>query len=367
MNSIKQLMCAGLICVVGAVACVVHAADTTVPSQWNVTPWTDGSSLQQFSVLPSWASTEALIDGTARPDSRFWSPTSPEKALSFATLGITNMFSGAKIQVGAPIFIDMRCKLNPFDTTPPAMESNTILCFYANQNSNLVVASATECKTNATITISPSTYYPIMIRFAVDKFDIFFNNDSTPALFLNATTNEISKMVLSGAGEMDDLYISFGDPKRSAANSGAALSGWTPSTQEEYAIANWLANKTTTGSYSKANAEKFYLTDTLPPGNTFEGELGVGSFSYDPRTSNVTVVVTLKTDASTKKTGKINGKLKLKGAADYATAKSGSWSGVLATTTIQSQDFAEGTATYKFALPNADYKFFLPVIESDIK
>ena len=367
MNSIKQLMCAGLICVVGSVACVVHAVDTAVPAQWDVTPWTNGSKLEQFSVLPSWASTEALVDGSARPDSRFWAATAPEKVLSFATLGITNTFSGAKIQIGAPIFIDMRCKLNPFDTTPPTMESNTILCFYANQNSNLVVASATECKTNATITISPSTYYPIMIRFAVDKFDIFFNNDTTPALFLNATTNEISKMVLSGAGEMDDLYVSFGNPWRSTTNSGVAL-GWTPDSTEEYAIANWLANKTTSGNYTLANAEKFYLTDTDPNGNnTFEGELGVGSFSYDPSTSSVTVVVTLKTDASTKKTGKINGKLKLKGAADYTAAKSGSWSGVLATTTIQSQDFANGIATYKFALPNADYKFFLPVIESDIK
>lgn len=366
MNSIKQLMCAGLISVVGTVACVVHAADTTVPNQWNVNPWTAGSKLEQFSVLPSWASSEALIDGTARTDTRFWSATSPEKVLSFATLGITNTFAGAKIQIGSPIFIDMRCKLNPFDTTPPSAEPNTILCFYANQNSNLVVASSLECKTNASITILPSTYYPIMIRFAVDKFDIFFNNDATPVLSLNATTNEISKMVLSGAGEMDDLYVSFGNPWRTTANSGVAL-GWTPASDEEYAIANWLANKTSSGTYTKSNAEKFYLTDTLPTGDTFTGELGVGSFTYNPSSSNVTVVVTLKTDATTKKIGKINGKLQLKGAVNYDDAKNGSWSSVLATTTLNSQDFSDGLATYTFRLPNANYKFFLPVIVSDIK
>lgn len=362
----KRLTYASLIGVASVLACVVQAVDTVVPDQWNVTPWTDGSKLEQFSSLPPWASNEALVTSSARPDFRFWAATSPEKAMSFATLGITNTFSGAKIQIGTPVFIDMRCKLNPFDTTPPAMEPNTILCFYANQNSNLVVASATECKTNL-VTVNPSTYYPIMVRFAVDKFDVFFDTTNAPTLTLNATTNEISKMVISGAGEMDDLYVSYGNPFRTSANSGADLSP-TPTTEEEFVVANWLANKAPSGSYTQGNAEKFYLTDTIPtsPTTTFDGELGIGSFSYDPSTLKVSVVVTLKTDASTKKTGKINGVLKLKGAATYADAKNGTWSGVLDAVKIGADDFTDGVATYTFTLQNADNKFFLPVIQSQI-
>jgi hypothetical protein len=375
MKSKKRLTYASLIGVAGVFSLMVQAANTTVPGQWNVNPWTNGLNLQQFSDLPPWASTEILADGTARPAGRFWSSTSPEKVLSFATPGITNTFSGAKIQPGMPLFIDMRCKLTPFDTTPSAMEANTLLCFYANEKSNLVVASGIECKTNESITIYPTTYYPIMIRFAVDKFDVFFNNDSTPALFLKATTNEISKMVISGAGEMDDLYVSYGDPRRSEAYYPAPVPFDSSPDATQTVINNWVASQTTTNvalrnqTISGPNAEKYYLTDTALSTADFTGQLGIGSFSYDPNTSNVTVVVTLKTDSSTKKTGKINGKLQLKGAGDYNAAKSGGWSSVLATTTILTNDFVNGVATYKFTLTGDanTNKFFLPIIVSDIK
>lgn len=367
MKSIKQLMCVGLMGWVGAVTGVAQTADTVVPSLWNTPTWTDGSKLEQFSTLPSWATGEALVPGSVRADTRFWSATDPETALGFATLGMTNTISAAKIQVGAPLFVDMRCKINPFEVTPPVIESNTLLCFYANEKSNLVVASSSECKTNTAVTISPDTYYSIMIRFGIDTFDVFFDNATEPTLFLTATTNEISKMVVSGAGEMDDLYMSFGDPMRKSGSSGITLGGWTPSGDEEVAIANWLANKTTSGTYTKANAEKFYLTDTTPTGETFTGQLGIGSFSYDPTTRKVSVAVTLTTDANTKKTGSINGILRLKGAATYADAKGGNWSSVLEAVKIGADDFNNGVATYTFTLQDDTYKFFLPVIVSDIK
>lgn len=371
MKNKKRLNYASLIGVASVLACVAQAVDTVVPDLWDVTPYANGLKIESFNAAqpPTWASTEALVTGTARSNSRFWyNDITVGTALNFATLGITNTFSGAKIQIGTPVFIEMRCKLNPFDTTPPAMEPNTILCFYANQNSNLVVASASECKTNLSVTVNPSTYYPIMVRFAVDKFDVFFNNETeTATLSLANTTNEISKMVISGAGEMDDLYVSYGNPRRTTANSGISL-GWTPDSEEEYVVANWLASKVSTGTYTQANAEKFYLTDTTPgTGETvFGGELGIGSFSYNPSTLQVTVSVTLKTSSVAKKTGKINGKLKLKGATDYAAAKSGSWSSVLAAVEIDSEDFADGVAEYTFTLPNDTYKFFLPVIVSQI-
>lgn len=365
MKRIKQLMSASaVICVA---ACVAHAANTDVPPQWNVTPWNaTGPTLERFETKPSWAASEVLTTGAGNRSDRFWTSEYPNAGnqLNFATLGITNTFSGARFQPGVPLFIDMRCKLNPFDTMPPAIEPNTLLCFYANEKSNLVVASSTECKTNATITVDPAVYYPILIRFAVDTYDVFFNNVSSPSLSLAAKTNEISKVVISGAGEMDDLYVSFGDPRRTSANSGISL-GWTPGNTEEYAIANWLASKTNSGSFAKADAEKFYLTDTAPGGNQFTGELGVGSFSYNPVSSNVTVVVTLKTDQNTKKQGKINGKVQLKGAATYDDAKNGSWTSIAATV-LNSNDFDNGVATYTFKLPNTTYKFFLPVIVDDI-
>jgi hypothetical protein len=374
MNSIKQLMCAGLICFVGAVACVVHAADTVVTNQWNVTPWNvKGPTLETFESLPVWATNgqagaQIQVPGTARGYYRFWTNEVPVgQAMSFATPGITNAFSGAKIQSGMPLFIDMRCKLNPFDTTPPSMESNTLLCFYANEKSNLVVASASQCITNSA-TVDPTLYYPIMIRFSSDTFDVFFNN-STNAISLNATTNEISKMVISGAGEMDDLYVSYGDPMRTSTNSLAKLSdgSLTPSA-EELVIVNWLANKGVTGNYAIADAANFYLTDTAPTNTTFTGELGIGSFNYNPSTSNVTVVVTLKTDASAKKTGKINGLLGLKGAGDYTSAKANGWVDI-GTKAMLTNDFVNGVATYKFELTGDanTNKFFLPVIKSNIQ
>ncbi len=366
----KRLNYVSLIGVASVLACVAQAEDTVVPPRWDVNPYSGGLEIESFNAAqpPTWASTEALVTGTARANSRFWyNDIEVGTALNFATRGITNIFSGAKIQIGTPIFIEMRCKLNPFDTTPPAMEPNTILCFYANQNSNLVVASATECKTNSA-TVIPSQYYPIMVRFAADKFDVFFNNETENAtLSLASTTNEISKMVISGAGEMDDLYVSYGNPRRTTANSGIAL-GWTPSGEEEVVVANWLASKATSGTFTKDNAEKFYLTDTAPTGGTFDGELGVGSFSYNPSTLQVTVDVTLKISSVAKKTGKINGILQLKGAATYEAAKTGgaSWVDIAADAKVGEDDFVDGVATYTFTLPNDNYKFFLPVIKSQI-
>jgi len=373
MKSKKRLTYANLIGVAGVFSLMVQAANTTVPGQWNVNPWADGLSLEQFSDLPPWASTEILADGTARPaGSRFWNPTSNEKVLSFATPGITNTFSGAKIQPGMPLFIDMRCKLTPFDTTPPPMESNTLLCFYANEKSNLVVASVSQCITNGA-TVDPAQYYPIMIRFASATFDVYFNNSPT-AISLKATTNEISKMVISGAGEMDDLYVSYGDPRRSQGYYTVTAPFDSPDATQKV-INNWVASQATTNAallnqtISGPNAEKYYLTDTALSTADFTGQLGIGSFNYDPSTSNVTVVVTLKTDSSTKKTGKINGKLQLKGAGDYNAAKSGGWSSVLATTTILTNDFVNGVAKYTFKLTGDanTNKFFLPIIVSDIK
>lgn len=380
----KRLMYASLIGVASVLACVAQAAHTDVPIQWDVKPWnTNGPTLETFNgaTLPLWApSSEAELKAvwTNRVD-RFWKTEYlASNQLVFATLGITNTFSNAKIQPGVPIFVDMRCKLNPFDaTTQPKQEdfNNTVLCFYANDKSNLVVASSLECKTNATI-VDPTVYYPIMIRFSVATNDVFFNNDPNPTVSLVATKTELSKMVISGAGEMDDLYVSYGDPRRGSTNSLVVCNtgddGWASNPgPEESVIRNWLANNALAGTYTKGNAEKFYLTDTPPTNTVFGGEIGIGSFAYDPNRSNVTVVVTLNTGAdkvATKKNGKINGVLELKGAGDYNTAKSGGW-GVVGSTTILTNDFVSGTATYTFKLTGDSNtnKFFLPVIKSNIK
>ena len=375
---IKKLTCASWIGLASVFTLVAQGADTVVTNNWNVTPWNVGPALETFEAVPSWATGQENITGLANRTDRFWKTEYVAgNQLKFVTLGITNTISGATIQAGMPIFIDMRCKMNPFDTTPPQMEPNTLLCFYANESSNLVVASSSQSKTNTNITVLPSEYYPIMIRFAVDTFDVFFNNATeTATLSLPATTNVISKMVISGTGEMDDLYISYGDPRRAAGYVADVPTPFaTPTNEIELVINNWVASQTATNTalvgktITVENAEKYYLTDSALSDAPFAGELGIGSFSYNPILSNVTVVVTLKTDASTPKTGKINGKLQLKGAGDYHAAKNGGWSSSLGTTTMSTNDFASGSATYTFKLigdANTN-KFFLPIIVSDIQ
>jgi len=378
--SVKKLMRASLFGVVGLLTLMVQAADTVVTNNWNVTPWNvTGPTLQAFTNMPSWAvragnTTNGVIN--PRTDNRFWTnEVASGTSLIFSTSGITNTFSGAKIQPGLPLFVDMRCKIFPFATSPTILD-NTVLSFYSDSKSNLVVASklasgSTQCYTNANITIDANVYYSVMIRFSTEAFDVFFDNSTTNVLSLPANTNEISKMGISGDGGLDDLYISYGDPRRSTTN--FVFTGLTTSTLEERVVASWVANQAATNSalagqaITSANALKYYLTDTALATENFEGELGVGSIVYHPASTSVTVVVTLKTDAVKRKTGKINGVLKLKGARDYDDAKNGTWpSGVLATTTIQSEDFLNGVATYTFKLPNADNKFFLPVIQSNI-
>jgi hypothetical protein len=376
--NINKLMRASLIGVMGLLTSMVQAQNTIVTNNWNVTPWNvTGPTLQAFETMPSWAIGTGNTNNGAmgnRSD-RFWTnEVASLKSLIFSTSGITNTFSGAKIQPGVPIFVDMRCKIYPFASTPPTVASNTVLSFYSDSKSNLVVASYTStvtCKTNINITILTNVYYSVMIRFAADSFDVFFDNSTTNVLSLNAATNQISKMVISGDGELDDLYISYGDPRRSTTN--YFFTGWTPSTPEESVVASWVASQAATNSalvgqtITSANAINYYLTDTALSTNDFTGQLGIGSINYNPSSTSVTVVVTLKTDGNTKKSGKINGVLKLKGAATYAAATSGTWSGVLNTVKIGSDDFNNGLATYTFTLPDTTYKFFLPVIQSNIQ
>ncbi len=380
--SMKKLMRASLIGVVGLLSLTVQAQNTIVTNNWNVTPWNvTGPTLQTFETMPSWASGTANTNsGTGMQDrsDRFWTNevayASAGKRLLFSTTGITNTFSGAKIQPGIPLFVDLRCKIYPFGSTPPTVVSNTVLSFYSDSKSNLVVASynsTIQCKTNINITILTNVYYSVMIRFASDSFDVFFTNSTLPVLSLNANANQISKMVISGAGELDDLYVSYGDPRRSTTN--YFVTGWTPSTPEECVVASWVASQAATNSalagqtITSADALKYYLTDTALAPNTFAGELGIGSIVYNPNSTSVTVVVTLKTDATTKKDGSINGILKIKGATSYESATSGSWSSVLDAVKIGSDSFTNGLATYTFTLPNSTYKFFLPVIQSNIQ
>jgi len=378
---IKKLMRASLIGVVGLSALIVQAADTVVTNNWDVSPWNvKGPTLEPFTNMPPWAlGTGNTNNGTIsiRTDKRFWTnEVASGTSLIFSTAGITNIFSGAKIQPGLPLFVDMRCKIYPFATAPTNL-NNTVLCFYSNQNSNLVVASKsasgyTQCQTNATITISTNEYYSVLIRFSTDTFDVYFNNSTTP-LSLNATTNEISKMVISGDGGLDDLYVSYGDPRRDFTN--YFVTGWIPNTPEECVVASWVASQAATNAaligqtITSINAVKYYLTDTALSTNVFAGELGIGSFSYDRNKSNVTVVVTLKTgdDIATKKSGKINGLISLKGAGDYNAAKDNGWVDI-GTKTILTNDFLNGVATYKFELTGNSNtnKFFLPVIKSNI-
>jgi len=373
--SINKLIRASLIGVFGLSAWIVQAA-TSVPAEWNVDPWTNGVSFEAFGSVPAWAigAGQSSFDDPLAParSDRFWTSTVSEgNQLIFSTLGITNTITGAKIQPGVPVFADMRCKIYSFGSTPPTLSPSTVLCFYANQNSNLVVASSTECKTNTAIKILPTEYYPVMIRFATDAFDVFFTNSTTAVLSLTATTNQIARLVIYGDGGLDDLYLSYGDPRRTAYTNAITFSSWTPTSAEEKVVSNWVASQKASGAsvtaITKDDAVNYYLTDTTPSDINFAGELGVGSIDYNPASTSVTVVVTLKTDNSTRKTGKINGVLKLKGATNYADAKNGTWpSGVLATTTIQAEDFNNGVARYTFTLPNADNKFFLPVIQSNV-
>lgn len=383
---IKKLTCASWIGLASVFTLVAQAANTTVTNNWNVAEWTNGSTLETFEVRPAWATGQVVTNSPAWTNryDRFWGPTgfSAGNHLVFSLptgITITNTFSGAIIQTGVPIFIDMRCKLNPFDATQtPTIDPNTKLCFYSNEKSNLVIASYSpyQCITNQVI-VDPSVYYSIMIRFATDKFDVFFNNTSDPTASLNATATKLSMMVISGDGEMDDLYVSCGDPRRTWTNAVNLVTLPGSPSAEQLIISSWVANQAATNpnllnkSFDIADAEKFYLTDTAPTNNTFTGELGIASFSYNPIASNVTVFVTLKAGSgtATRKDGKINGILQLKGVGDYNTAKSGNWpTDCLGTTTILTNNFVNGVAKYTFKLEgNANTnKFFLPVIKSQV-
>ena len=377
-QTLMRVVCAGVF----LAAAGAYAADSiTIPADWNQTTWTSGCYFESFNdAVPAWAGDSTITaDTTTEVGTRFWRNDSTAsyalgKQLCFSTTGITNTFTGANSTELDPLYVDMMCKFTLMDGDPANETGDFLLRTYVNSGSNLVVQTVGKTNTLSAVAdrISPDAYYRLTIKLMGTNYQVKVND--VAKMTLSGTMNGFTKLILTGSGYIDDLYVSHGDPSRSAgyvagasAFSNAGTTG--ASDAELHAVNNWLATTNTaiaagTTGVTIDKVSKYFLTSTEPKVTSgvlddASISLGISDFSYDPSTSKITVKVYLKVNDAAK-TGKINGRIQLYGKADRATT---TWTALDAKTPMMT-DFTDGyTASYTFDA--ASCTFFKPVIVTE--
>lgn len=358
----RVLLVAGACC---ALTTILSAQN--VPALWNTSPWTGGAYYDSFNALPGWVpSSEGSVtnDTTATGLRFFQAAGTVSNQLSFATTGITNTLTGVTAFGGGNlIYTDMRCKFVPFDEAPAAEAGAYILRYFVNINSNFVVETSSQSVTNIGLVLSPDTYYQVKVEFGTNCAVYL---DTALVATVATSASQLSKIVISGSGLMDDLYVGHGDPARSAANPVPPITLSAATTNEINTISNWLnshKNNIAGQAISEATAIKYYLTAVEPAGTSEPTvTMTINSFNYIRSQNKVDVVVKLLVNG-TPKQGAINGKIQLMG----STTANGTFAKIAEAKTVSFADFNAGlTAKYTFDLAAGNtYKFFKPVIVTE--
>ncbi len=383
----KRAALAGALCGCGlAFTERARAADSTVPSSWNVAPMTNGAYREAFETnLPGWAgrsggsalSTLTYSEAGLPSRSNQWF-AAHTKVLQLDTAGtvLTNSvaYPGAEGEVSfatRAVYVDLRVR---FDATTEAPTDDALsgakMAVFVTANSNLVAVNEGAWTTNTAVQIDTNAWYQLTIRITNDTFDVFLND--TQQVFAARPLKNIGVKTLKaasfyGTGLVDDLYVSHGNPAYAVAGPTGTIptlptGGNQPTDEEQTRINVWLDEQdlTSLSGMTQDQLNEAYLIDELaisggvasPVAYTF----GISSFDLAGPAS-LKVTLSLTTDKGAK-TGTINGRVQLQG----KTTIGGEWETLSGAITPSYADFADGKATYTFTIPEGGYQFFRPLI-----
>lgn len=375
----RSLTAACALCVAGLLVQGVVYGAGTVPSIWNVSPLTNGASRESFDSSSAWMKTNELLSSLAPTNSHVdgylarqttWFPlTSVTNALSLSTGSamITNTLDGGNSYESQAVYADMRVKFQAL-TSPPLDIGDAKCAVFAYDNSTLKVVhdTGTNSYTTAPVADLTNKWHQLTVKFNASdntKFDVLLDDTivASGLKLKNSVNKTLNSLVFSGAGYIDELYVSRGDPQGPYPTNLTALVS-----SMDTSVSNWLAGvvnnglsvgSTLTGFNDQTKLNNAYLLNTLNAGDTYHAPtFGIQSFDLiAPATLRVKVKLT-STDGNPK-SGTINGVVRLYG---KATA-TGAW--VLIGTRTPTF-LTDGTVTLDdFTGIDSSYRYFLPKIE----
>lgn len=382
------------IAVAGALAggCLVAdnalAADSTVPSSWNVAPMTNGAYREAFETnLPGWA---GLVGASVLSNQTYATAGLPtrsnewfavhQKVLQLDTEGsvLTNTvaYPGAEGPVSfasKPLYVDMRVRFDALTETPSAATlAGAKMAIFVSSDKKLVVIHNGGWTTNAT-ELDTNLWHQVTVKMSGSTFDVLVDDQANPAFtgltLMNVGANVLAAASFCGTGLIDDLYVSHGNPAYAVTGPTGTIpalpaDGANPPTDEEQTRINvWLDNKSTLtslGTMTQDELSAAYLINELTEeegvGSAVDYEFGIAAIDLASPTQ-VIVQLSLNSDSGPK-TGPINGRVQLQG----KTTLNGTWADLSGAITPSYADFTNGKASYTFAIPAGGYQFFRPQI-----
>lgn len=275
------------------------AADSQVPTDWNVSPITNGAYLETFESAPTWGGQEVVVEsksshaGVPSRLNAWFAATDPNSVLTLPgdasyTNTLENVGSGAVSFETSPVFVDVRVLFVPLEGEPTIGDAKLAVYASAADKIHVVHNSGTATNTWADADLL-TDWHQLTVRLqsggtcAVLLDDILVVDALTP---IGAVTI-LDSLVFTGEGFMDDLYVSHGNPQAYPGATNPVPVAAAPFAGDD-GVAGWLAGKlggsvnadATFAGFDQAKMDAAYLLDKLdgsasavePPTYTFGSE-----------------------------------------------------------------------------------------------
>jgi hypothetical protein len=353
------------------------AEDSIVPVNWNVPTITEGAYRETFESATTWdrqvvtASTNSRVTVARRGLGATWFPVATDKSMTLpgdASYTNTLKYTGGSANVSFatnPVFVDMRIQFTAFEGAPSVGDAKLAVFVSAVDKIHVVHSGGITTNTWSNADLL-SAWHQLTVRMekngkcAVYLDDTGVTNNLTPIGGVSVTN--LTSLVFTGSGYVDDLYVSHGNPNYPAAVPGAIPSGVAGVGNRAGSVTNWLANYFNDGRLSPnavftgLDLDRAYLLNMAPTNAPTDPVTSTtfGVAAIDLVTPTLVKVTCKLTVNGSNREDPINGRLRLQGkttiGGSYATMSPDAIS-------PKNTDFNGGLATYDFTVPSG-MKFF---------
>jgi len=363
-----------------------QAADSVVPSAWNVAPMRAGAYLESFdATLPAWADTVGVSSVSDQYPAMTGLPVRSNawfdanaKVLRLDTEGavVSNTVAypaseGAVSFAAKPVYVDMRVRFDAMTDVPdPVVVQGSKLAVFVAADKKLVAVHASGWSTNA-VALDTNLWHQLTIKMLNGTYDVLLDDQT---IFSGLTVrnvgaaNILESASFCGTGLIDDLYISHGDPMYAVTGPTGTIpelpedGSNIPSDTQQTRINAWLDGTAVTdlSNLTQDELSHAYLLNELEDdgGVALDPVYTFGISAIDVITPTLLKVTAALSTGSGAKNGAINGRIQLQGKVGINDA----WTTLSGAVTPAFADFVNGQATYTFTIPAGGYQFFKPLI-----
>jgi len=271
-----------------------------------------------------------------------------------------------------PVYVDMRVRFNPMEDDPGSeVLSNCKLAVYVNSDCKLVVAHNGGSSTNST-ELDTNKWHQITVRMTNNACNVYLNDQivfDDITLNNSGTANELDALSFTGAGYIDELYVSHGAPDYAVVGPTSEIpdlpdSGSNvPSDEQQTRINKYLSDQSglsSLGTITQDQLSAAYLVNAPLTDVATAPAVSFGISAIDIiDATHLKITASLAVD-STAKAGDINGSIQLQGKVN----KGDDWITLDGAVTLGSVTFADGEFTFTYTIPASNCRFFKGLIIS---